>query len=295
MRRSRYLLLVAVLLGLGACGDDPGPAPAPETRPEPASEVADEPRAGSGEEVRRRMRDLLTKIGMDPKQLRLWFTGTWHELHAAYVDAKDAIDVWQRVRAGTERHGFYPVIAHAVEGGLLDHVRSVDLDPKKIIDKAAQQTLDEWLKTQLARDPELYADAPLGEWSGRPPATEFSVTRDLDGKPATNLVLVLIPTRKPWEAIAWFGYGNWNDCPAPWDHVTAHKAWYEAYGAELVAITHDTLEFRATRPPRTRPTAMAWANQQVVYCPDAVLQGTESLRALAEGLIDCRVFGFWWD
>jgi hypothetical protein len=40
---------------------------------------------------------------------------------------------------------------------------------------------------------------------------------------------------------------------------------------------------------------MTIALQQFAYCPDIVLQGTETIDRLAAGLLEARYWFFWWD
>jgi hypothetical protein len=63
----------------------------------------------------------------------------------------------------------------------------------------------------------------------------------------------------------------------------------------VACVSGDVIEMTVARPPMTKEAAMELAKEQFLYCPDIVYQGTESVEALAAGLLDARVWFFWWD
>lgn len=65
--------------------------------------------------------------------------------------------------------------------------------------------------------------------------------------------------------------------------------------APPVSMTHDVAELLVERPPKDRQVALALAEEQFIYCSDIVLQGTESIEALAVGLVGGSAWFFWWD
>ena len=68
-----------------------------------------------------------------------------------------------------------------------------------------------------------------------------------------------------------------------------------AFGATPVAFASDILEYRVARPVDTREEAMELARVQFAYCPDIILQGTETLERLAAEILGARYWFFWWD
>ena len=107
--------------------------------------------------------------------------------------------------------------------------------------------------------------------------------------------LAIIPTDDPTQVPAYLRWGNWNACPAPEVHVAVHRKWRAQYGAEIVGISGDVIDMRVTKRPKTREEALALAKEQYLYCSDIVLQGTETLEALAASLMDSDWWYFWWD
>ena len=73
------------------------------------------------------------------------------------------------------------------------------------------------------------------------------------------------------------------------------KRWHEQYGAEIVSITHDVMEFTVAKPPQTKGAALALAKEQFVFCPDIVHQGVGDVAALAATLLKSNYWYFWWD
>jgi hypothetical protein len=104
--------------------------------------------------------------------------------------------------------------------------------------------------------------------------------------------IVLIPTIRPWEAAAYLGFGGWNACPAPWVHVAYAREWSERFGARLLALTHDTLEFEVARPITSREDAAAMAAVHAYYCSDTV---SLSIALHAAYLLGAPLWQFWWD
>src|SRR5262249_54328128 len=99
----------------------------------------------------------------------------------------------------------------------------------------------------------------------------------------------------PWEVPAILNFGGWNECPDASVHVTMMKRWSEKCGAEVVGMNGDVVEMYAAQPPTTRDEALKLANEQFLYCNDIVIQGTQTIEALAAGLLGNNLWFFWWD
>ena len=137
----------------------------------------------------------------------------------------------------------------------------------------------------------------IGEWpSEKPASTGLTIASDiLSGKSAPKVHIALIPT-DDWTLIpAYLRWGDWNDCPPPEMHVAALRSWRDRYGVELVGLSHDTLNLRATKHPATREEALALAREQYAYCTDIIDQGVGTYNALAAILISDDWWYFWWD
>lgn len=107
--------------------------------------------------------------------------------------------------------------------------------------------------------------------------------------------IALLPDRDGTTVPARLRWGGWNACPKPAVHVAALRSWRERFGAQLVALSFDTLDLKVERRPADRPEALALARELHAYCPDIIDQGFESYSALAASLMVSDWWQFWWD
>jgi len=140
----------------------------------------------------------------------------------------------------------------------------------------------------------------LNDWpSGRAPdptATLPSVAIDWSNdKPFEKVVIALIPTSDWTEVPAYMRFGGYNDCPGPEWHVAALRFWRNLYGAQLIGLSHETLDVRLAHLPQTREEAAAQAISLYNYCPDIVAQGSGSVAELARQLMSGNWWSLWWD
>ena len=137
---------------------------------------------------------------------------------------------------------------------------------------------------------------PAGEWPANPDRNDVILAAtDLRGKYKPQVYIARMPVRRSWETFAHLKYGNWNDCPDAHVHVAIARSWNDRFGAEVVAITGDTVEFAVSRPPRDREQAIALAWEHYWYCSDIVDQGVETMSRLAASLMVSKYWFFWWD
>ena len=136
----------------------------------------------------------------------------------------------------------------------------------------------------------------LGETEGGGSNDRFSSYWDGDTEMTHPLILAKIPVKNPWEIFAYLPFGNWNECPDTPELMAAAKYWFEQYGAEPAAMSHDELEFVLPFPV-PEDNAMETAEEQYGFCPDVVDQGPEdaTVGALAGVLQQSAVWYFWWD
>src|SRR5262245_4641637 len=105
--------------------------------------------------------------------------------------------------------------------------------------------------------------------------------------------VILIPTVRSWEAAAYFHFGGWNACPAPWVHVAYAREWSARFGARLLVLTHDTLEFEVACPITSREDAVAMAAVHVHYCSGTPVVASTAQHAAY--LLGAPLWRFWWD
>ena len=124
---------------------------------------------------------------------------------------------------------------------------------------------------------------------------ELSTVFDYDNYLKDDVILVKVPTTKPYKVLAYFGMGGYNECPFPAEQVAVAKYWYEKYGAVPAAITYDEIEFYVERPVQTLEEAKKLAVEHYAFCYDLVDQCCGTFEALADGLYKNIQWYFWWD
>ena len=159
--------------------------------------------------------------------------------------------------------------------------------------------LDRWIAERLNDLKQYGIEPPRGPWPDAPGAKNReltslrSLTASRDFLP--EIVVALVPTTEPGLLAPYLRYGDWNDCPSSAVHAAIARRWTGAYGATPVAFAGDVIECRVARPVATQEQAMELALEQFAYCPDIVLQGTQTLECLAAEILGSQYWFFWWD
>lgn len=215
----------------------------------------------------------------------------WHELSAAHA-TKPEMSYWPIIVGPNEA-----VDAQRRLGGVRNTSHTA-----QTVKQSAEIDVDKWLEERLALV-RCVPQRPRQPYTPRWPhpadvalRTEFTTPLSTFLKrPLRQVWIALLPIQRSWEAAAAMSFGKWNENPKPLYHVALHHRWQQLFGANLVAMTHDVLEFQVARPPTSRDVALALAENQYNYCPDIVEQGMESIEALALSLLNSNIWYFWWD
>jgi hypothetical protein len=111
------------------------------------------------------------------------------------------------------------------------------------------------------------------------------------------VLVALVPAENSWQVPAVLGYGDRERFPPAAEHSAILRHWHDRYGAALVCMSATNAELAITRPPRTRPDALAFAWEYASYCQDSVdaIYQADDLADLAASLIDAEVVIAWWD
>jgi hypothetical protein len=148
--------------------------------------------------------------------------------------------------------------------------------------------------------PEVHDDiaelrASPGTWPDRVEAqTALPALIDLKtGQPRTDIRIAIIPTHENAAIPAHLNFGGWNACPYPHVLVAALRKWNKDWGAELVAMTSDTMEVRFPRKPATRAAALDLYLEMVALHSDTLMDGDPAQFA-AEAMVS-EYWQFWWD
>lgn len=210
------------------------------------------------------------------------------------VDGKHAIQKYQELKAAAEA---IPVILgdkDEIESSM-ESMSYIEASFAQLLQKAETIDAAQWFIKRKAQDPEYYDTTP-GEWEDFEPADDITVHLDiLSGEPKPEVYIALVPVVKSWMIPAFLKTGSWNDCPNPEEHAAIFKYWDEKYGISVVGITTDVIELEVRNPPTTKEQALQLAEEQFIYCPDIVYQGTQTIAALASTLMNGKIWFFWWD
>jgi len=167
--------------------------------------------------------------------------------------------------------------------------------PEDYLRTASTVDVEDWLAKKAGEAEGWYSEE--GEWPDEvPSAGGISAHLEILTRAPKDVVCIArIPTPKNWEAPAYVGMGGWNECPDAAVLTAFAKRWFEQYGAEVVSITHDVMEFTVAKPPRTKEDAMKLAKEQYMFCSDIVEQGVGDIASLAATLLNSDYWYFWWD
>lgn len=216
----------------------------------------------------------------------------------ASCHGKDALKHLRELRHEGHDRGFQVILLGGQDDAdsLSENRESSETSPEEYLELASHVNVDEWLKEKASNDPEEYP-AENGEWPHKTPQ-HGSILAHLDilsRKPKEVVCLAKIRISKNWEVPAYIGMGGWNECPDAAVLTAFAKRWHEKYGAEIVSITHDIMEFSVSKPPTTKEAAIELAKEQYVFCADIVDQGVGDVFTLAATLLNSNYWYFWWD
>lgn len=231
-----------------------------------------------------------------------WLVSPRGQIRRRRIAPAEAFAQWQSHRDRFRRSGLWPVIVPSNHIQNLEEIFSFNanhvedavdegrrLDLRRYFDDAlAGQFEDEEYKMDLDFDP-----AGLTREAKPAVAQQVVALSPSSGLPS-NAWLALVPCREPWEVPAVLGYGDWNACPRPAEHVAVLREWNAKHGAVPLAMGSDTIEL-LVRPIDLPAEAKRIAIEQFAYCPDIVDQGVGTVEALAASLLGASVWFFWWD
>lgn len=209
------------------------------------------------------------------------------------VPGKNALAELERLRARYPATGLYPILfGDAEDYQLISEGMEDASDASLVLEQSRRIDPLQWLREKLPIEPD-----EDGEWPEEA-GDEMGIRTHLDilsREPKKETVIGLLKVAAPWEVFAYLNWGGWNDCPFPAEHCAPHRYWASQYGAEVVSITGDVVQCTVSRPPTDRESSLRLAREQFCYCYDIVEQGTETIAALAAGLMNSNCWYFWWD
>ena len=201
------------------------------------------------------------------------------------------------MRRAESRAGVVPVLM-GNRKAFEQAVELIDLNPGDFdeIKKAGLElNVEQWIKDRVEEDPDVFeVEETQSATPDNPPP--FYPARDvLTGKFEREVFIGLIPVETHWLVPAYLKLGGWNECPDAHVHVAFFHRWHQRYGARVITVTNDVIEFSVARPPSTDAEAQELAWEQFVYCTDIVHQGVDTLGNLRASLVNSPNWYFWWD
>ncbi|MFG1264366.1 MULTISPECIES: DUF4253 domain-containing protein [Xanthobacter] len=110
--------------------------------------------------------------------------------------------------------------------------------------------------------------------------------------PYPQVAITRLPTPDSWRVPLLLGLGGWNNCPDTASLAAFARRWKLLYGAELAAVTFDTLEFVVARPPTTFDAATRLAKEHYIAGNEVYF---EQISDYIARLRTARRWYFWWD
>ena len=143
--------------------------------------------------------------------------------------------------------------------------------------------------------PDFYKADVLGEYvdNGIGNTSFNGIINDETGR-TLPLPLAEVPVKQPWQILAWFPIGGWDNCPKAEHLVSVAKHWYEEFGAVHAVISEGIIEF-AVPQPVNEEESLPLAEEHYAFCTDIVDQNLGTINALADVLRKSTVWFFWWE
>ena len=153
--------------------------------------------------------------------------------------------------------------------------KAKNINPIELFNKFIEQSMDKY----FTEDDYKFDDRNKNN-------LKFLTIFNNEGNLKDNVILVKVPTTKPYEILAYFGMGS--------EGIATIKYWYEQYGAVPVAITYDEIEFYVERPVLTFEEAKKLAIEQYAFCYGLLWECYDSLDELASAIYKNVHWYFWW-
>lgn len=153
--------------------------------------------------------------------------------------------------------------------------RAKSINPNDLFNKFLKQNIDE-----------SFTEADFKFDDSIKNNLKFSTVFDRNEILKNNVILVKVPTKKPYEVLAYFGMGS--------EGIATVKYWYEKYGAVPAAITYDEIEFYVERPVQTLEEAKKLVIEQHAFCYGLLWECYNTLEELANAIYKNVQWYFWW-
>ena len=153
--------------------------------------------------------------------------------------------------------------------------KAKNINPIELFNKFIEQSMDKY----FTEDDYKFDDSNKNN-------LKFLTIFNNEGNLKDNVILVKVPSTKPYEILAYFGMGS--------EGIATVKYWYEKYGAVPAAITYDEIEFYVERPVQTFEEARKLAIEQYAFCYGLLWECYDTLDELASAIYKNVHWYFWW-
>ena len=153
--------------------------------------------------------------------------------------------------------------------------KAKNINPIELFNKFIEQSMDKY----FTEDDYKFDDSNKNN-------LKFLTIFNNEGNLKDNVILVKVPTTKPYEILAYFGMRS--------EGIATVKYWYEKYGAVPAAITYDEIEFYVERPVQTFEEAKKLAIEQYAFCYGLLWECYDTLEELASAIYKNVQWYFWW-
>ena len=153
--------------------------------------------------------------------------------------------------------------------------KAKNINPIELFNKFIEQSMDKY----FTEDDYKFDDSNKNN-------LKFLTIFNNEGNLKDNVILVKVPTTKPYEILAYFGMGS--------EGIATVKYWYQKYRAVPAAITYDEIEFYVERPVLTFEEAKKLAIEQYAFCYGLLWECYDTLDELASAIYKNVHWYFWW-
>ena len=153
--------------------------------------------------------------------------------------------------------------------------KAKNINPIELFNKFIEQSMDKY----FTEDDYKFDDSNKNN-------LKFLTIFNNEGNLKDNVILVKVPTTKPYEVLAYFGMGS--------EDIAIVKYWYEKYGAIPASITYDEIEFYVERPPQTLEETKKLAVEHYAFCYGLLWGCYDTLEEAASTIYKNVHWYFWW-
>ena len=153
--------------------------------------------------------------------------------------------------------------------------KAKNINPIELFNKFIEQSMDKY----FTEDDYKFDDSNKNN-------LKFLTIFNNEGNLKDNVILVKVPTTKPYEILAYFGMGS--------EGIATVKYWYEKYGAVPAAITYDEIEFYVERPVQTFEETKKLAVEHYAFCYGLLWGCYDTLEEAASTIYKNVQWYFWW-